>query len=377
MLRLGILLAIHILTATTALAGPGAIRTYTVAGWEISEYSNYCFASSRALKSGSTVLFFAVGEDGITALVTNKKWRMKAGRSATATVLVDGQALGTFPSKAFDEKMIEVTLPPAALKPLQVGDVVQFVFERGTVSFELNNSRTGLAAAVSCFLKKTNAVESREPPAAPDQKPAQSTGSGFFVDRLGHIVTNDHVVDGCTSLRVLSYGQATIVRRDPQNDLAVLKVNVPSTPAHALLRTGDVRHAEKILAFGYPFSDTLRGSLNVTTGIVSSLTGIDGDSRYIQISAPVQPGNSGGPLVDAEGNVAGVVSAKYSLRAAVALHGTVPENLAYAIRIEQVRQVLRIAGIEPDNAPPKGTALKDEDIAEAARSYTVLVHCAR
>ena len=128
----------------------------------------------------------------------------------------------------------------------------------------------------------------------------------------GHLITNAHVVKDCLDIRV-GMGQGNfeagkLVAKDPTNDLALLKVDAKPARVGAL-RFG-ARQGENVEAFGYPLSQVLATSGNFTTGIVTALAGIGDDSRFYQISAPVQPGNSGGPLLDENGNLIGVVSSK-------------------------------------------------------------------
>jgi S1-C subfamily serine protease len=134
----------------------------------------------------------------------------------------------------------------------------------------------------------------------------------LFVSSDGHIVTNAHVVAGCRSIGVASgFSTATAVQvlaRDTANDLALLKSDLRPN-ATVSLRSG-VRVGEDIAAFGFPLSGLLSSSGNFTLGNVSSAAGIGDDTRFLQITSPVQPGNSGGPLVDVNGNVVGVVVSK-------------------------------------------------------------------
>ena len=128
----------------------------------------------------------------------------------------------------------------------------------------------------------------------------------------GHLITNSHVVKDCSDIRV-GMGQGNfeagrLVATDPTNDLALVKVNAKPGRV-AALRFG-ARQGENVEAFGYPLSKVLASSGNFTTGVVTALAGIGDDSRFYQISAPVQPGNSGGPLLDENGNLIGVVSSK-------------------------------------------------------------------
>ncbi len=148
----------------------------------------------------------------------------------------------------------------------------------------------------------------------------QATGSGFVLDSQGHIVTNDHVVAGANRLTVTfadgSTAEATIVGTDPSNDLAVIRVDVPGGSLHPLKLgdSGTLRVGQMAIAIGSPFR--LQGT--VTVGVVSSLgrdlQGTNGRviGGIIQTDAAVNPGNSGGPLLNSSGEVIGVNSAIFS-----------------------------------------------------------------
>jgi S1-C subfamily serine protease len=122
---------------------------------------------------------------------------------------------------------------------------------------------------------------------------------------------------------------------------------------------------------GFPLPDLL-GGLNITRGAVASLKGIGGDGISMQISAPVQPGNSGGPVLNAAGQVVGVVVAKLDAARVAELHDDVPQNVNFAIRGEIARLFLSQNGVEPAISPPGG-ALPPEELGVLAQGYTRLV----
>ncbi len=121
------------------------------------------------------------------------------------------------------------------------------------------------------------------------------SGTSFFVSTDGVVITNAHVVEDCLAIRATTSQGATaaakVLARDVRNDLAVLNTGLAVNKV-AAFRT-NVRLGEAVEAFGFPLTDVLSKSGNFTLGNVSALVGIGEDSRYIQISAPVQPGNSG------------------------------------------------------------------------------------
>ncbi|MDH4327630.1 MAG: serine protease [Nitrospira sp.] len=141
----------------------------------------------------------------------------------------------------------------------------------------------------------------------------QSSGTGFVVSRQGHILTNHHVVEGCVSIRTTVEGiqkEVVVIGTDTRNDLAVLKLS-DSMPSFARFRGGrNIRPADSVVLVGFPLRGLLASEANVTTGTVSALAGLGNDTRFLQMTAPVQPGNSGGPVLDQSGHIVGVVVSK-------------------------------------------------------------------
>jgi S1-C subfamily serine protease len=169
-------------------------------------------------------------------------------------------------------------------------------------------------------IEEMQATQLAQEPPAPETKRAErehrnrsgeqrsgSSGTGFFISADGYVITNAHVVHGCSRLQLISgMGMPVPVRvlaADAANDLALLKGNL--TPINAAsLRVG-VKVGEEVGAFGYPLAGLLSTSGNFTRGNVSAITGLNDDSRYLQITAPIQPGNSGGPVLDQGGHLVG------------------------------------------------------------------------
>ncbi|MEJ0092759.1 MAG: AAA family ATPase [Methylocella sp.] len=195
-----------------------------------------------------------------------------------------------------------------------------------------------------------------------------SNGTGFFVTADGYVVTNAHVVEGCADPKVVcglaEPLPAQVLARDASNDLALLKVDFESSHV-ATLRAG-VRIGEKIAAFGYPLLDKLSSGGNFTVGNVSALAGIKNDSKHIQISAPIQPGNSGGPVVDQSGNVIGVVVSK--------LADFTQQNVNFSIKVDVLTVFLDLYGV-PYSTEVSEHPLQGFELAEKAQSISVLILC--
>jgi serine protease Do len=214
------------------------------------------------------------------------------------------------------------------------------------------------------------------PSPLPSDSHESSFGTGFFVSAQGHMLTNAHVVDGCSVIQVAGANGPAVARlfaEDSANDLALIKTDIgPSRFAH--LRTG-VRLGEAVAAFGYPLFGVLSTTGNFTLGNVTSLTGLRDDTRYLQISTPVQPGNSGGPLLDASGNLVGVVAAKLNaLKVMLATDGDIPQNVNFAIKGSVAAMFLESNGVS-FASDSLGAALAPSDLADYAKAISLPVLC--
>jgi S1-C subfamily serine protease len=211
---------------------------------------------------------------------------------------------------------------------------------------------------------------------APKRKSGFSSGTGFFVTKEGHIVTNSHVVEGCARIHVVA-GQgesieARAIATDETNDLALLVA--ASTPRRIANLRATLRLGEPVAAFGYPHRGVLASSGNFTLGNVTALAGMHDDTRFVQVSSPVQPGNSGGPLLDENGNVVGVVTAKLDAIKTVQITGDLPQNVNFALKASIVAGFLDANRIDY-LAGSATSPLKPEDIADEARSISVFIQC--
>jgi S1-C subfamily serine protease len=216
-----------------------------------------------------------------------------------------------------------------------------------------------------------------QPRPAPEPKVMVSTVTGFFVTEDGHFVTNAHVVEGCTSILVKAddgaVTSATRVATDTTNDLALLKLD-KKPPRVVALRIGG-RLGEGVEAFGFPHSDILSTSGNFTLGNITAMNGMGDDSRYLQMSAPVQAGNSGGPLLDQSGNLVGVVSAKLDAMKVAMEGGDLPQNVNFAVKSAMVAAFLDANRIAYKVGAPGPKAMEPADIADAARAMSGFVMC--
>jgi TPR repeat protein len=212
------------------------------------------------------------------------------------------------------------------------------------------------------------------PIASNPQPTLASSGTGFFINREGNILTNHHVVDGCSAVRWGAPSKAAqVIASDPQNDLAVLKTDYPVGHV-AAFSTRDASLGQPVHAVGFPLRGTLASGLNATTGTISALAGLRDDSRFVQITAPVQPGNSGGPLLATNGAVLGIITSKLSPAWAISAIGDIPQNVNFAIRTVIVRVFLEAKGIAYVKSTSANVRNQSSAI-DAAHEFTVPVEC--
>jgi len=202
-----------------------------------------------------------------------------------------------------------------------------------------------------------------------------SSGSGYLVTAAGHIGTNAHVVNDCRFLEIPGHGTASLVQADLVNDLAIIQLDNKHAEHFAQFRAEQpIVRGEEVFVLGYPFAQILDNNLNFTYGIVSSLAGVKGDIRHFMVSAPVQPGNSGGPVLDRTGALIGTVVSRLDKFKTLQVAGDLPENINFAIRGRLMSTFMESLGLAP--AYNTITRLKSPTVIdEEAARYTVQILC--
>jgi len=173
-------------------------------------------------------------------------------------------------------------------------------------------------------------------PATAGKNPVGGSGTGFFVSSDGIIVTNNHVIDGAEEISVtVPSGEtykAKILTKSGSTDLAVLKIDYQSKDYLTFANPGVTDIGDKVFTLGFPISDLLGKEVKYSEGVINSLSGIKGDATFFQISVPIQPGNSGGPLVNKAGKVVGIVTATAAVEAFYKATGSMPQNVNWAVK---------------------------------------------
>ena len=200
-----------------------------------------------------------------------------------------------------------------------------------------------------------------------------ASGSGFYVNGNGALLTNNHVIEGCSGLRINGEFAARTVRFDRDDDLALVQAETGAATPFLPFRPTAARLNEDVTVIGFPLWGLLEG-INVTRGSVSSMAGLEGDRRMVQITAPVQSGNSGGPVLDAMGRVVGVVQSKLDTLKVAEEMGEIAQNINFAIEGRVAQEFLTSAGAE-FTLTADADRLSPPDLAAQASQATVLIEC--
>ena len=195
-----------------------------------------------------------------------------------------------------------------------------------------------------------------------------ASGSAFFVTAKGHIVTNYHVVGGCNDKSKIMYNDkeysAKLLASDKKLDLALLKVDLKNKGY--LKFAYDPKKMQKIYAAGYPLGKFLSDDLKFTDGIISSLKGFDDNTNQIQISAAINLGNSGGPVINQSGELVGV--------AVSGLDKGVTEGINFAIKSESVKTFLTSNKVKP-STNFYSRELKNDKLLTILEQATIYTFC--
>jgi len=170
-----------------------------------------------------------------------------------------------------------------------------------------------------------------------------SSGTGFFVSGNGVIVTCAHVVEDATKITVtinnIEY-KAQVLAINPDTDLAILKINYTNPFHYKIVDFNTVNLGDKISVLGFPLSSLLGSDIRLTDGSISAKSGINADQTYFQLSAPIQPGNSGGPIFTNSFEIVGVAAAKLNDMATLAASGSIPQNINFGVKSGYIKTLL-------------------------------------
>lgn len=393
---LGVLLALGALltlagTAPAAAEGGLAIEKLfgTVRGWQVGFSSSVGGCVAAATYRDETTVWIGFGDESSPYIAfTNPKWRsiqVKSGydlRIETRRTIWNGRFYGF--DRGTEKGIFTTDLKAEFLGEFADSAGIKVVLNRAVIAqLSLDGSRAALGAIITCqksFLEaaaKGGTTPERSGRGREEAEDGGSkSGTGFFVSKDGHVLTNQHVVEGCRRVKIAAVGQksagADIVARDKINDLALLKTT--AVPIVVPGFRAQPRLGEPVSVFGFPLSEILSSSGNFTIGSVTALAGLGDDTRMVQISAPVQPGNSGGPLIDKYGNVIGVIVSKLNALGVAAATRDIAQNVNFAIKAAIALNFLAANGVVPAEASTT-REIPPEAAAELAKTFTVRITC--
>ena len=244
--------------------------------------------------------------------------------------------------------------------------------ERSQSAFLMNNSliktREHFGEGEKMFKRVWPEFTTEDDPNLPGTKGGSASGTGFFVDDEGHIITNYHVIAPCNNKQKIIYNNkefnAKLIAKDKQLDLALLKVSVNNK--HFIKITNKpIRKLQSIIAAGYPGGKALSDDLKFTSGIISSLKGLEDNSTQIQIDAALNLGNSGGPIVDSK-------TGELTAVAVSILRNEIVEGINFGIKVSQVRDFLYANKIDTNKISKK---YKSKNLNTILENATLYVFC--
>lgn len=397
------LLQVGIVGAANA-AGP--FGSVNVGNWIGGAFSNdqtgaFSHCAATTPYANGVILVVSQNAAGTWSLAfASPSYRFNKGENAAIDVTFDGQEQARLYATAYQSNMLTAIMPLNVVRTFQKAGLMVATAGRAVLNFDLTSTGPVIAALANCVSKvkadgldkagdftkvaaKPAAAGDKQgtpPPAAKPGRTGTFTGTGFVVSPAGHIVTNNHVIDACVGdIKGNLAGEAALVLRvvssDATNDLALLQApTTASFKEFAKIRDRSMHSGDSVVAIGFPLHGYLSSDLTVTTGIVSSLSGFRNHTGRLQISAAIQPGNSGGRLFDMSGQVAGVVVAKLNPLRMIKETGQLTENINFAIKTGALRDFLDNSVVPYQTAEPKGE-LKTTDVAGNARAYTMLISC--
>jgi S1-C subfamily serine protease len=301
--------------------------------------------------------------------ISSPKWNSWIGKRKQhqlwlVTTRADNPWLVTFSTSSdgkrlsFTEASVEFMNTVADARSVEIIDENKQLL----TSVDMKDSAAAIRAIVNCVSEHPPAGTPNGPPPEPETR---ISGTGFFVAPK-RVVTNHHVVSGCTKDIQVRYPDggsytATIAGQDPNNDLVLLQTDMDNLSIAAFEprpRVGD-----QVATYGFPYSGVLSSTGNCTLGYVTSLAGMKDDTRFLQMSAPVQPGNSGGALLDMSGGVVGVVVAQFAIG----------QNVNFAIQPSLVVNFLSVKGVTPKNNTD--AQKHPNEVCDIAKKFTIQVYC--
>ena len=197
---------------------------------------------------------------------------------------------------------------------------------------------------------------------------AASSGTGFYVSKQGHIISNHHVIDSCDIVKLNYNGtekSAVVLAVDQINDLAILKTNIIPKKVYSIEST-DVSLLEDIIIAGFPLGKKVSAAIKTSKGSITALAGYGDNYSEFQTDAALNQGNSGGPIMNHKGNVVGVAVANYGKKSGI-------ESFNFGIKASTLKTFANANGLK--FLPPNNIKLSNKDLSELITEATIYLEC--
>jgi len=218
--------------------------------------------------------------------------------------------------------------------------------------------------------KKKKETKKKKPKISLDDNKvvAASSGTGFYVSKTGHIISNHHVIEGCDNVKLTFNGKevnADVLASDKMNDLAILKANLTPSKVYSV-STEDASLLEDIIIAGYPLGKRVSAAIKTSKGSITALAGYGDNYSEFQTDAALNQGNSGGPIMNQKGNVVGVAVANYGKKAGV-------ESFNFGIKSSTLKTFANANQLE--FLPPNNRELSNKDLSQLITEATIYLEC--
>lgn len=255
---------------------------------------------------------------------------------------------------------------------LELGEGCQQIYKLGSIYYWSQDVLGGQ----NVIAQSSNIRRGKNQRSHSGERKTDGSGSGFLVSNKGYVVTNQHVVDGCAAITISEKEkiEASIIAEDERNDLAVILAKKTDAQPLSLRVNRQVKLAEEVVALGYPLQSILAKQLHVTTGTVTALAGIGSDTRFIQVSAPIQPGDSGGPIIDKYGNVVAMATSKLNAVAVAGVTGDIPQNVNFGVKASVIGNFLDVYQI-PYSKEESSVQRNKTQIVLLVKNSVVFIKC--
>jgi serine protease Do len=380
-----------------ALCSPS--QAETVNGWEIKywpdAFAGACAAGAYYPSSKTTMLFVKAYKDNTTewgVMLTNSTWKTKGNNYE---VIIEAAGKGR-PRRTLTKVFSGLDDGGLLLNNLTADEMNYLAFDveatvwfinkkdgKNIAALRIDNSASVIRAVVNCLKgHQSNVVVAKQDETTTPKKEAISKGPYFgtgFVVAPKYVLTSYHIIEQCAADKIfIKYPtyraeKAILSGYDKKNDLALLKTEMNHAGIAKFRLRG--RLGEQVASYGFPYGNTLSSAGNFTLGNVSAVAGFGDDSTMIQVSSPMQPGNSGGPLMDSSGVVIGISKGILgTLAAAEAAGGAVPQNVNFGVSSGTAVTFLGTRNIDAEISAG-ASKLEPEAIAEIAMKFTVQISC--